>query len=123
MNQNEINITATCIAALANQPNCEEKIKLLLTSLLASNKKADFNVEKNTEPSASSKIIFSQKEINLMPKTFRKEFRADGCTARIRKKQSGKKVIFTKYVTVETDMIYPLPTKILKKQNGSLSNS
>ena len=25
-----------------------------------------------------------------MPKTFRKEFRADGCTARIRKKQSGK---------------------------------
>ena len=25
-----------------------------------------------------------------MPKTFRKEFRADGCTARIRKKPSGK---------------------------------
>ena len=90
MTENELNITATCIAALANQPNCEEKIKLLLTSLLASNKKADFNVEKNTEPSVSSKIIFSQKEINQMPKTFRKEFRADGCTARIRKKPSGK---------------------------------
>ena len=25
-----------------------------------------------------------------MPTTFKKEFRADGCTARIRKKQSGK---------------------------------
>ena len=90
MNQNEINITATCIAALANQPNSEEKIKLLLTSLLASNKKADFNVEKNTEHSVSSKIIFSQKEINLMPKTFKKEFRTNGCTAHVRKRKCGK---------------------------------
>ena len=90
MNQNEINITATCIAALANQPNCEEKIKLLLTSLLASNKKADFNVEKNTEHSVSSKIIFSQKEINLMPKTFKKEFRANGCTAHVRRRKTSK---------------------------------
>ncbi len=35
-------------------------------------------------------LKFTTKEINQMPKTFRKEFRADGCTARIRKKQSGK---------------------------------
>ena len=90
MNKNEINVTATCIAALANQPNCEEKIKLLLTSLLASNKKADFNVEKNTEHSVSSKIMFSQKEINLMPKTFKKEFRTNGCTAHVRKRKCGK---------------------------------
>jgi integrase len=90
MTENEINITATCIAALANQPNCEEKIKLLLTSLLASNKKADFNIEKNTEHSVSSKIIFSQKEINLMPKTFKKEFRTNGCTAHVRKRKCGK---------------------------------
>ena len=33
---------------------------------------------------------FTNKEINQMPQTFRKEFRADGCTARIRKKPSGK---------------------------------
>ena len=37
-----------------------------------------------------SEFKFTNKEINQMPKTFRKEFRADGCTARIRKKQSGK---------------------------------
>lgn len=37
-----------------------------------------------------SELKFTNKEINQMPKTFRKEFRADGCTARIRKKQSGK---------------------------------
>ena len=35
-------------------------------------------------------LKFTNKEINQMPKSFRKEFRADGCTARIRKKQSGK---------------------------------
>ena len=32
MNKNEINVTATCIAALANQPNSEDKIKLLKPS-------------------------------------------------------------------------------------------
>ena len=37
-----------------------------------------------------SELKFTNKEINQMPKTFRKEFRADGCTARIRKKPSGK---------------------------------
>ena len=37
-----------------------------------------------------SELKFTNKEINQMPTTFKKEFRADGCTARIRKKQSGK---------------------------------
>ena len=46
MTENEINVTATCIATLANQTNSIEKIKILLTSLLGSNKKADFSVEK-----------------------------------------------------------------------------
>ena len=90
MTENELNITATCIAALANQPNCEEKIKLLLTSLFATNKKADFGAQKNTESSVSSKLIFTQKELNQMPKTFKKEFRADGCTAHIRRRKTSK---------------------------------
>ena len=90
MTENEINVTATCIAALANQPNPEEKIKLLLTSLLVSYEKANFNVEKNTDTSVSTKLIFTQKELNLMPKTFKKEFRTDGCTAHVRKRKCGK---------------------------------
>ena len=91
MTNNEINVTATCIAALANQPNSEEKIKLLLTSLFASHPQKDnFNVEKNTESSVSSKLIFTQKEINQMPKIFKKEFRTDGCTAHVRKRKCGK---------------------------------
>ena len=90
MTNNEINVTATCIAALATQPNSIEKIKLLLSSLLQSNEKADFDVQKNTDSSVSSKIIFTQKEINQMPKTFKKEFRTDGCTAHVRKRKTSK---------------------------------
>ena len=90
MTNNEINVTATCIAALANQPNPEDKIKLLLTSLFASYEKANSDAQKNTEPSVSSKIIFTQKEIDKMPKTFKKEFRTDGCTAHVRKRKCGK---------------------------------
>ncbi len=90
MTNQEINVTATCIAALANQPNSEEKIKLLLASLFTANKKTDFNEQKNTETSVSSKLFFTQKEISLMPKTFKKEFRTDGCTAHVRKRKCGK---------------------------------
>ena len=38
----------------------------------------------------SSEVLFSEKEIQKMPKTFRKEFRVHGCTARVRKRKSGK---------------------------------
>lgn len=36
-------------------------------------------------------LEFGRKELSQMPKTFRKEFRTDGCSARVRKKQSGKR--------------------------------
>lgn len=35
-------------------------------------------------------LQFTEKEINSMPKTFKKEFRTDGCTAHIRKRQTSK---------------------------------
>lgn len=35
-------------------------------------------------------VKFTQQEVNLMPKTFRKEFRVEGCTAHVRKKQNSK---------------------------------
>ena len=91
MTNNELNVTATCIAALALQPNSEEKIKLLLQSLFASNaQKADFDVQKNTDSSVSSKIIFTQKEIKNMSTTFKKVFIANGLAAHVLKKKSGK---------------------------------
>ena len=38
----------------------------------------------------SKALEFSEKEISSMPKTFRKEFRTQGCTAHVRKRRSGK---------------------------------
>ena len=34
-------------------------------------------------------LTFTKKELSAMPKTFKKEFRTDGCTARVRRKRSG----------------------------------
>ena len=95
MNQNEINVTATCIAALANQPNSEDKIKLLLTSLFCSYEKQGYLSEpKNaSEDSVSSIIIFTQKEISKMPKTFKKEFIANGLSAHVLKRKKRKNAI------------------------------
>ena len=53
----------------------------------------------NKKPSETAKtennvfyepLKFTDKEISKMPKTFRKEFRVDGCTARIRKRCDGR---------------------------------
>ena len=72
--ENELNVTATCITALANQPNSEEKIKLLLTSLFESYSKEGFlTKQKNTNFTPVSTIItFTQKEILKMDKDFKK---------------------------------------------------
>ena len=43
----------------------------------------------NDKPS-STIITFSQKDIKLMPKTFKKEFRTNGCTTHVRKRKCGK---------------------------------
>ena len=92
MTNNELNLTATYITALANESNATEKVKIFLEGLLSSFRKdATFSAqEKDISSSVSSKLTFSQKEIALMPKTFKKEFRTDGCTAHVRKRKCGK---------------------------------
>ena len=77
---------------MANQPDSHEKIKLLLNSLFASYKQEGYFEcnENSSTRSFSSKLLFTQKEIALMTKTFKKEFRADGCTTHIRRRKSGK---------------------------------
>ena len=45
--------------------------------------------EKTIKDSGSSVLKFSAQEISNMPKTFRREFRTQGCTAHIRKRRSG----------------------------------
>lgn len=91
MNKNEINVTATCIAALATQPDSEEKIKLLLTSLFSSYEKEGFLGEpkNNSKYKGSAPLIFTEKEISKMPKQFRKLFKINKVRAHVRKRSDG----------------------------------
>ena len=92
MTNNEINVTATCIAALANEPNSEDKIKLLLTSLFQSYSKEGFLDEpekKESFSSVSAPLVFTQKEIDKMPKKFSKEFKVRKLTAHVRQRNTG----------------------------------
>ena len=89
------------LKVLATTPNSDEHIAFVL-QLAEESVSADTlrKLVKNNAATQSDvgkqrlddvpKLKFTNQEINQMPKTFRKEFRADGCTARIRKRPSGK---------------------------------
>ncbi len=47
--------------------------------------------DEDNSDETNSIIKFTSKELLQMPKAFRKEFRADGCTAHVQKRKSGKK--------------------------------
>ena len=92
MTENELNVTVTCITALATQPNANEKIKLLLTSLFESySKEGFFDEPKNEEnfSTVSAPLVFTQKEIEKMPKEFSKQFKVGKLTAHVRQKKNG----------------------------------
>ena len=91
MTENEINVTATCINALANQPDSENKIKLLLTSLFCSyEKEGHLNEPKNASKyKGSAPLFFTEKEISKMPKQFRKLFKTNKVRAHVRKRSDG----------------------------------
>ena len=92
MTENELNVTVTCITALATQPNANEKIKLLLTSLFESYSKEGFlNEPKNEETysTVSAPLVFTQKEIEKMPKEFSKQYKVGKLTAHVRQKKNG----------------------------------
>lgn len=92
MNHQELKISATYIKKLASFPDAEDRISLYLDSLFAIQPQKDsFNEPENSKNKAVSSLLhFTQKEISLMPKTFKKEFRTDGCTAHVRKRKCGK---------------------------------
>ena len=53
-------------------------------------KEALYNGSSQKKETAAWFLKFTDKEISEMPKTFKKEFRTDGCSARITKRPSGK---------------------------------
>ena len=72
----------------------EQKKTLLemATNSLSLNKLNSLVGTSTQQPGNNGEVFWklSEKELSLMPKTFRKEFRIEGCTAHIRKRQSGK---------------------------------
>ena len=60
-----------------------------IARLLEAERRVDISIH-HPEKTVTGFLKFTNEEISKMPKTFRKEFRAEGCTAHIRKIQSGK---------------------------------
>lgn len=61
--------------------------KEMLTELLS---KLDVLTSTPLQDTGNRLLKFTEKEIIKMPKTFRKEFRAQGCTAHVRKRTDGR---------------------------------
>ena len=76
--------------ALAVLQAAADSITLEKLVALTDNTKTD-NQPKEQSGVKSREISFSEEEIRKMPKTFRKEFRAEGCTAHVHKIRSGRK--------------------------------
>ena len=92
MTDNELTLAASYITALASEHHPNEKIKILLSGLLTAHRQeTDFFMhESQTEKAVSSVITFSLKEISNMPKTFKKEFIANGMIAHVLKRKTSK---------------------------------
>ena len=76
--------------ALAVLQAAADSITLEKLVALTDNTKTD-NQPKEQSRVKSREISFSEEEIRKMPKTFRKEFRVEGCTAHVHKIRSGRK--------------------------------
>ena len=88
MTEQELKLSTKLIKNYASQPDADEKIELLLESLFAcypQEQKDSLSVQKNAEQ-VSSVVTFTQKEIQKMHKTFKKEFIANGLCAHILKR-------------------------------------
>ena len=90
MTDNELTLTASYITALASEHNPNEKIKILLSGLLSTFRQEDDFPMQQTENSVSSIITFSLKEISNMPKSFKKQFIANGLIAHVLKRKTSK---------------------------------
>ena len=82
----ELKITSNYIQALASQPDANERISLFLNGLFASiSQKDNFDTQENRQKSVSALLVFSRKEIEKMPKEFRKLFKVNKIRAHVRK--------------------------------------
>ncbi len=95
MTEHDLTLTTTCITTLAAQPDATEKIQMLLRALFSAQEKSADSLARNTEKrkNVSSVILFPQKELSEMDKTFKKEFIANGLVAHVIKRNRGKNAV------------------------------
>ena len=79
-------LARTILKAAANSITLD-KIKALTANVAS----VEDKTEQIESMNGSEILVFSQKEINSMPRTFRKQFRCKGITAHVHKRRSGKK--------------------------------
>lgn len=100
MNYKELQRLNEIIETLNKSSNADENIQFVLklaeqsitTETLRNliEKDEELPLRKQEDKQAKFNLLFTNKEIKKMPKTFKKEFRAEGCTARVRKRPCGK---------------------------------
>ena len=66
------------------------KLNALIQSAMEIEKAGNYNFTDTKKKTSSATIKFMKEEIDMMSKTFKKEFIANGCVARIIKRPSGK---------------------------------
>lgn len=86
----ELNKIAKAIQSVSTIPNGEDMIKSLLLNAIEK-----YSGTENTVNNSPKKTIlkFAKEEIEKMPKTFKKEFKTHGCTARIYKRVSQNRSV------------------------------
>ena len=102
MNYKQLQKLNEIIENLKSLPNSDENIQFVLDladksmkaetleELMRNGNTTEGPSEQNQDEQAKFGLKFTNEEIRQMPKTFKKEFRAEGCTARIRKRPCGK---------------------------------
>lgn len=71
--------------------NIAGKLNALIQEAMEIEKAGNFNFSDNKRKTSSATIKFTKEEIDMMSKTFKKEFIANGCAGRVIKRPSGKK--------------------------------
>ncbi len=104
MKYKELDKLNEIIKNLKSHPNSDQNIQFILEltdqsittktlKKLIETKKEELALNNQEDKQAKFNLLFTNKEIEKMPKTFRKEFRAEGCSAHIRKRPCGKNKI------------------------------
>lgn len=70
--------------------NIAGKLNALIQEAMEIEKAGNFNFSDNKRKTSSATIKFTKEEIDMMSKTFKKEFIANGCAGRVIKRPSGK---------------------------------